>query len=134
MTSEGYDALLSRIMDIAETATFKRPITKPVHSSGTGERGGGIKRRQWANEDDTLAHMQYGSKKFAGPGPSSSRGSSGWPRGGRGGGHSGGAGQHGDSSNHGGRGGGGHRGTRGRAGHAGNHYKKWRGPHSWKKY
>jgi hypothetical protein len=124
-------------MDIAETATFKRPITKPVHSSST--RGSGIKRRQWVNEDDTLAHRQYGNKKFAGPGPSSSRGNNGWPRGGRGGGHPGGAGRHADSSNQGrggsrGCGGGGYRGTGGRAGHAGNHYKKWRGPQSWKKY
>jgi lysophospholipase L1-like esterase len=99
MTSEGYDALLSSIMDIAETATFKRPIIKPVHSSGT--RGGGIKRRQWIIEDDTLAHRQYGNKKFAGPGPSSFRGGNDWPRGGRGGGHSGGAGRHADSSNQG---------------------------------
>jgi lysophospholipase L1-like esterase len=136
MTSDGYDALLASILDIVETATFKRPITKPAHSSGAS--GGGIKRRQWVNEDDTLAHRQYGNKKFAGRGQSGSRGSNSWPRGGRGGGHHGGASRQDASGNQvrgsgrgGGRGGGGYR---GRAGQAGNQYKKWRGPQTWKKY
>jgi hypothetical protein len=66
MTPEGYIALLTAILDTAETATFKRPYNKVGGKGGNTTVGGGRKRRQWVSEDDALAHRQYGNKKFAG--------------------------------------------------------------------
>jgi hypothetical protein len=65
MTTDGYNALLTAILDTAETATFKRPYQKVGGKTVNAKAGGGRKRRQWVIEDDALAHRDYSSKKFA---------------------------------------------------------------------
>jgi hypothetical protein len=50
--------LVTTLVDLAVTASYKRPRKQPEPSNSN--RGRGIKRKLWVSEDDTLTHRSYG--------------------------------------------------------------------------